>query len=75
MLHPPTAPAATQPGLCPGPPRRAVRAGIRGKLGTHGVLPAQIPRLVEVALADVCHQTNPRPCTAADFQRLFEDAF
>ena len=37
--------------------------------------PAQIPRLVEVALADICHRTNPRPCTAADFQRLFEDAF
>jgi hypothetical protein len=52
-----------------------VRVGIRGKLGAHGVLPAQIPRLVAVALADVCHQTNPRPCTAADFQRLFEDAF
>jgi alcohol dehydrogenase class IV len=52
-----------------------VRAGIRGKLGEHGVRRDQIPRLVQVALADVCHQTNPRPCTQSDFQRLFEQAF
>ena len=36
--------------------------------------PAQIPRLVEIAVADICHRTNPRPCTAADFERLFEEA-
>ena len=29
------------------------------------------PRLVEVATADICHQTNPRKCTAADFEQLF----
>ena len=23
---------------------------------------------------DMCHQTNPRPCTAADFERLFAEA-
>jgi alcohol dehydrogenase class IV len=50
------------------------RAGITGKLGAHGVKREQIPRLVEIAVADICHQTNPRPCTAADFQRLFEEA-
>lgn len=32
-------------------------------------------RLVEVATADICHQTNPRPCTAADFEQLFTSAF
>ncbi len=31
-------------------------------------------RLVEVATADICHQTNPRPCTAADFEKLFAAA-
>ena len=31
-------------------------------------------RLVEIATADGCHQTNPRPCTAADFERLFQAA-
>ena len=50
------------------------RIGIRGSLAAHGVKVEQIPRLVEIATADICHQTNPRPCTAADFQRLFEQA-
>jgi alcohol dehydrogenase class IV len=42
-------------------------------LAAHGVKPEQIPRLVEIA-TDICHQTNPRPCTAADFERLFKAA-
>ncbi len=50
------------------------RIGIRGKLAAHGVEPGQIPRLVEIAVADGCHQTNPRPCTRADFQAFFEAA-
>jgi alcohol dehydrogenase class IV len=33
-----------------------------------------VPRLVEIALADICHQTNPRPCSKQDFERLFEEA-
>jgi alcohol dehydrogenase class IV len=48
--------------------------GISGSLAAHGVKAGQIPRLVEIATADICHQTNPRPCTAADFKRLFEAA-
>lgn len=48
--------------------------GIAGPLSAHGVTAAQIPRLVEIATADICHQTNPRPCTAADFERLFQAA-
>jgi alcohol dehydrogenase class IV len=35
---------------------------------------ADLPRLVEVATADICHQTNPRKCTAADFEKLFASA-
>ena len=50
------------------------RIGIVGPLSAHGVTAAQIPRLVEIATADICHQTNPRPCTAADFRQLFEAA-
>jgi len=50
------------------------RVGITGKLAKHGVKREHLPRLVEIAVADMCHQTNPRPCTAADFQRLFEEA-
>ena len=48
--------------------------GITGRLGDHGVQRAQLPRLVEVAVGDICHKTNPRPCTAADFERLFAAA-
>jgi alcohol dehydrogenase class IV len=48
-----------------------VSAGITGGLSAHGVKPEHLPRLVEIATADMCHQTNPRPCTAADFERLF----
>jgi alcohol dehydrogenase class IV len=50
------------------------RIGITGSLAAHGVKREQIPRLVEIAVADICHQTNPRPCTAADFKQLFEAA-
>lgn len=50
------------------------RIGIRGRLRDHGVKLEQLPRLVEIAVADICHQTNPRPVTADDFRRLFEAA-
>jgi alcohol dehydrogenase class IV len=50
------------------------RIGITGNLAAHGVKREQIARLVEIAVADICHQTNPRPCTAADFKQLFEAA-
>jgi alcohol dehydrogenase class IV len=48
--------------------------GITGTLTSHGVKPEHIPRLVDIAVKDICHQTNPRPCTAADFERLFKAA-
>lgn len=48
--------------------------GITGGLRSHGVRAEQLPRLVEIATRDICHQTNPRPCTAQDFERLFAAA-
>ncbi len=48
--------------------------GITGGLAAHGVTPEHFPRLIEIATADMCHQTNPRPCTAADFDALFKAA-
>ena len=51
-----------------------LKVGITGTLSAHGVKPEQLARLVEVATADICHQTNPRPCTAADFEALFKAA-
>ncbi|NKE66671.1 iron-containing alcohol dehydrogenase [Ramlibacter sp. RBP-2] len=50
------------------------RIGIQGKLGEHGVTFEHIPKLVDVAFADGCHQTNPRPCTRDDFHAFFEAA-
>lgn len=50
------------------------RIGIRGGLAQHGVTPAHRPRLVQLALADICHHTNPRPCSGGDFERFFEQA-
>ena len=38
------------------------------------VTTTDIPALVEVAINDTCHQTNPRPCTRADFERIFAEA-
>ena len=48
--------------------------GIVGPLSAHGVRAEHLPRLVQIATDDMCHQTNPRPCTAADFERLFKAA-
>ncbi len=48
--------------------------GIAPSLTAAGVSAAQIPRMVEIATADICHQTNPQPCAAADFERLFNEA-
>ena len=48
--------------------------GIEGGLTQRGVKAEQVPRLVEIAFADICHQTNPRPCKPADFERFFNAA-
>ncbi|NBX15916.1 MAG: iron-containing alcohol dehydrogenase [Proteobacteria bacterium] len=36
---------------------------------------AKIPQLAELALADGCHQCNPRTVTKADFEMLYKKAF
>ena len=48
--------------------------GIQGPLSKHGVKAEHLPRLIEIATADICHQTNPRPCKATDFEALFKAA-
>ena len=50
------------------------RIGIPARLGGKGVTEAHIPQLVEIAVKDTCHQTNPKPCSAEDFRRLFAEA-
>ena len=49
--------------------------GIAPSLAAAGVKREQFARLVEVATADICHQTNPRVCTSADFERFFTEAY
>ncbi len=48
--------------------------GMGGSLQSHGVKAEHLPRLVAIATADICHQTNPRVCSAADFEQLFKEA-
>jgi 4-hydroxybutyrate dehydrogenase len=49
-----------------GLPRRLSQAGVRREM---------IPQIVEKSLADACHQSNPRPVTRSDFERLIDEAF
>jgi alcohol dehydrogenase class IV len=42
--------------------------------GARRVGRGDIDELVGVAIADTCHKTNPRPCTADDFRRIFAEA-
>jgi alcohol dehydrogenase class IV len=51
------------------------RIGIPPGLAVAGVKREHFPRLVEIATQDICHQTNPRPCEAADFERFFTEAY
>jgi len=55
---------------------RALKAqiGITGGLAAHGVTERHLPRLVPLAASDFTGGTNPRPATAADYERLFRQA-
>jgi len=48
--------------------------GIPATLGLAGVNRGQIDALVEIAINDICHQTNPRPVTREDFASIFGKA-
>ena len=48
--------------------------GIPARLGEVKVSRDALPRLLDVAVDDICHKTNPRPCTRADFERIFNAA-
>jgi 4-hydroxybutyrate dehydrogenase len=47
---------------------------IPARLTDAGVKPDQLGAMVEQAVADGCHRTNPRPCQEADFRRLYSEA-
>jgi alcohol dehydrogenase class IV len=51
-----------------------IPAALGGYRAPRPVTRSDIPALVEVAINDICHQTNPRPCTREDFERIFIQA-
>ncbi|MEO5699172.1 MAG: iron-containing alcohol dehydrogenase [Casimicrobiaceae bacterium] len=54
------------------------RLGIPATLGAlksaRTVSHDDIPALVAIAIEDICHRTNPRPCSRDDFEQLFTAA-
>ena len=50
------------------------QVGITGGLASRGVTLDLLPRLVPLATNDFTSGTNPRPATAADYERLFRAA-
>ena len=44
-------------------------------LGIAGLKWERIPKIAKDAMLDHCHKLNPRPCTKADMQNLFEASF
>lgn len=52
--------------------------GIPATLSEHAskrpVTKADIAALADIAIDDICHQTNPRKCTREDFEHIFAEA-
>jgi alcohol dehydrogenase class IV len=51
-----------------------IPASLAGFAGPRRVTGEDLPALVAVAVRDLCHQTNPRPCSQADFESIFAGA-
>ena len=43
--------------------------------GSRRVTKTDLGKLADIATADICHQTNPRPCNRGDFERIFVESF
>ncbi|HEY2028516.1 MAG TPA: iron-containing alcohol dehydrogenase [Myxococcales bacterium] len=52
-----------------------VACGLPRRLSQAGVKREMLPHIVEKALLDGCHQSNPRPVSKADFERMLDAAF
>jgi len=51
-----------------------IPAKLSGLSTQRAVTSGDIPALVDVAINDTCHRTNPRSCTREDFERMFAEA-
>jgi alcohol dehydrogenase class IV len=54
--------------------RLRAEIGIPSTLSAVGVRREHLPRLIDVAVGDACHPSNPRPVGRADFSALFGSA-
>ncbi|CAN5460196.1 iron-containing alcohol dehydrogenase [soil metagenome] len=50
------------------------RLGLAPGLAAMGVQPGQFSRIIEGALADHCHKTNPRLASVQDYEAMLEDS-
>ena len=50
------------------------KTGIPSRLSEEGITEAQIEPLSELALADFCHPSNPRPVSKEDFRAMYQKA-
>jgi alcohol dehydrogenase class IV len=48
--------------------------GIPDSLAAVGVKEEHLPMLAKQAFGDICHKTNPRPCSEEDFLSLYREA-
>ena len=51
------------------------RLGLPTKLGQIGVQSEMFDKVIEGALVDHCHKTNPREATAGDYRMMLEESF
>jgi alcohol dehydrogenase class IV len=67
--------AGDGPGFLRWLTRLKAEVGMPATLAAAKVDRALMPKLIDLALADGCHQSNPRPCSREDFARIFAAAF
>ncbi|HSR10267.1 MAG TPA: iron-containing alcohol dehydrogenase [Thermodesulfobacteriota bacterium] len=68
-------PAAAGERVCAAITRLSVEIGLPQRLRDVGVKEDQITPMAQKAMGDWCHPFNPRPCTQADMEYLYRQAY